>query len=288
VAVGGDETPSVDAFAEAIGALSVGDKAVMEVMRDAARYEFTATMSARENFDSAEERSATAYRPLPSERRPSAEAGVPLPADRPYLGLRIGPVRTRTYRMLGMGRDWGVVVEDVISGSPADRHGVPRGAIIIGINGMRVERVSDVMAMMARLPDDRPVELTYVLGGRSYRQVIPLQPNAEQSTRREDAADPLPLELPPPPEPAAPLPESTTRPESPRPAAPESSRRAEPETELRLPPARGAAKVPADEERIEALQTELKRLRRRAAALEAALEKARGERDKGRGATDSE
>ena len=164
-----------------------------------------------------------------------------------------------------------MIVEDVVPNSPAQRHGVPRGAIIIGLNGLRVDHVRDVMAMMERLPPDRPVELTYMLGGRTYRNVIPLEPIA-----RTDVREAAPLDLPPAPEvkpvvpTAPPIPEvESVEPAPERPAPP-------PEVELRLP-GTTAAKGPADEERVKAMQDELNELRDRAAALEAALDKMRTE-----------
>ena len=281
VAMGRETEPRTDTlrladFSAAIASFSAGDVVAVEAMRSGRRFEFTVTMGARER--AAPIRSdvprISGYREPPAEDRPSVVLG------RPILGLQIGPLRAQNYRLLGISTEWGVIVEDVIEGSPADRHGVPRGAIIIGINGLRVDHVHDVMAMMARLPSDRPVELTYVLGGRSYRNVIPLEPVAESTVRET-----TPLDLPPAPKPefesplpkAPPIPEPETAipAESPTPATAET-----PEAELRLPPATTSAKVPADDERVKALQTELTELRKRAEALEAALAELRGEEGK--------
>lgn len=198
--------------------------------------------------------------------------------ERPILGLHVVPLRTRTYRLFGPRTDWGVVVENVIPGSPAEQHGVPRGAIVIGLNGMRIECVEDLMAIMARVPVDRPVELTYVVGGRGYRQLIPLQTVAPRNLTEGDA-----WEIPanPTPAPAGDLPEDPPALEPPElpeaepaeipPLLPEE------EPEVRLPTPERAARVPVDADRVAELQAELEELRRRADALESTLNRMRAE-----------
>ena len=268
VAINGKETLMLADFSAAIGALSAGDEARVEVMRGGRRFEFKVTMGAREGGIAIADRNSPRVSDYPP---PSSPEPLRMVTGRPILGLQIGPLHTRTYSLLGLSTEWGVLVEDVIPDSPAHRHGVPRGAILIGINGLRVDHVHDVMAMMNRLPPDRPVELTYVLGGRSYRNVIPLEPIA-----RADAAEAAPLDLPPAPavEPVAPI--APPIPESePTPPAPEAPTPAAPEVELRLPTT--ASKVPAGDARVKAMQEELKLLRERAAALEAALDDLRDE-----------
>ena len=290
VALNREDTLSVPAFAAALAKYSAGDKVAVEALRGGRRFEFTVTMGPRDDFSEVpqpfEDRGTTTFRNDPTRLddfgRGILDRDDPAPLltlGRPILGIQIGPLYTRNYRLLGIGINTsrGVIVEDVVSGSPAEKHGVPRGAILIGINGLRVETVDDVMAMMARLPEDRPVELTYVIGGRSYRNVIPLAPVV---TGQGSSA---PLDLPPPPpgpdvEFALPLEEPKNSRPTPAPAAedPSEVKPPAPEAEVRLPPATTAAKTPteeptADAARVKALQEELRQLRERAAALEAAL-----------------
>ena len=266
VAIDGRDTTTLGAFQSAIHALSAGDRVPVQVMRGGRLFEFQVTMGARDGTIASRVDSGRVTSNFPP---PAAEETPSVVLGRPILGIQIGPLHTQNYRLLGISSNWGVIVEDVLPNSPAQRHGVPRGAIIIGLNGLRVEHVHDMMAMMARLPPDRPVELTYVLGGRTYRNVIPLEPVA-----RRDVADAAPLDLPGPPDVESDLPTAPPPPEPevepPPPAAPAPPA---PEAEIRLPTT--AAKVPADEARVKAMQAELNTLRERAAALEAALDELR-------------
>lgn len=266
VALDRNDTLTLDAFSSTISSFSAGDRVAVEVMRGGRRFEFQVTMGARGDRIAAtmDGRITSDYPPPPSREVESVNLG------RPILGIQIGPLNGPNYRLLGLSTERGVIVEDVIPNSPAHQHGVPRGAILIGINGLRVEGVYDVMAMMARLPPDRPVELTYIVGGRAYRNTIPLEPIA-----RADVDEVAPLDLPPAPEvedvvPVTPPPPAV---ESAKPI-PERPTPAEPEAELRLP-STATDEATDDEKRVQAMQDELKELRDRAAALESALDKLR-------------
>lgn len=278
--VGGVDTPTIDAFGAAVERLAAGDRAVLEVLRDVRRLELAAVLAPRPG--------------APAEITPPAEddAGSAPPAivyhaGRPVLGLRVAPWRARSYGLFGSRTESGVLVEDVVPASPADRHNVPRGAIILAFNGIPVAHPGDLAALMRRVAVDRPIELTYVLGGRTYRQVISLLPAAKPDAG-VDAAPPKPPRPPAKPErvddPLKLKPPEVVVPEPPpEGTASEDEPPKKPETALRLPRREGVAKVRADEEddaRIEALQRELDTLRRRAEEIEATLEKLRKEADK--------
>ena len=272
VAMGDRDTTTLGAFQSAMNSFSAGERIAVQVMRGGRLFEFQVTMGARDGRlappVASDRITANFPPPPPADETPSVVLG------RPVLGIQIGPLHTQNYRLLGISTNWGVVVEDVLPNSPAQRHGVPRGAIIVGLNGLRVEHVHDMMAMMARLPPDRPVELTYVVGGRTYRNTIPLEPLARRGT-----ADRAPLDLPEPPDTELPdvetpdvesiVPTTPPPPES-EPPPVEEPTPAAPEAEIRLPTT--TAKVPADAARVKAMQEELKMLRERAEALEAALD----------------
>jgi S1-C subfamily serine protease len=249
--VNGRDVPDMDTFGENIGGLAAGDRAMLEVVRDGRRFEFTATLIDRAAAPFAGDSPSAA--PQVPEERPA----IVYKGNRPMLGLRVGPMRTPGPRIYGSLSEAGAVVEDIVPGSPAERHGVPRGALIVALNGVRIVDADQLMTMMGRVPGDRPVELTYILGGRAYHQSIPLGGVAE---RPRVAPAPLDDEegfLPPPPEADPEL--APPRVDEPGSVEPEPAR----------PP------VKADADRILALERELGELLRRAELLEAELKKLR-------------
>jgi membrane-associated protease RseP (regulator of RpoE activity) len=249
--VNGRDTPDLDAFAENVGGLAAGDRALIEVVRDGERFEFAATLIDRAAAPVAGDS------PSAAPASPDEPPAVVYKGGRPMLGLRVGQLRTPGPRIYGSLSDSGAVVEDIVPGSPAERYGVPRGAQIVALNGVRISDADHLMYLMQRVPADRPVELTYILGGRAYHQSIPLGGIAEEP--RAAPARPRRLEdeedfLPPPPNAKAPEP-APPRVEIPDPLAPDVGRR---------PP-----KV--DPVRIGEIERELGELLRRAQMLEAEL-----------------
>ncbi len=258
VALDGTQTLDIDAFAAAAANLQAGRTVPVEVLRGSRRFEFQVTPSAGE---------ATASTDAVTVARVPPEVTLPAPRvsgyanNRGRLGLVVGPLRTRSYPLLGVGSSWGVVVDDVIPGSPAQAYGVPRGANIIALNRIRVDRVSDLMLLMDQIDPSRPVELTYKYGGRAFHQAIPLV--AADAGIADVGADEGVVEEELPPLPVPPLEPAKPPAAEPTPAGPKP-----PEAELRLSPPKEAD---VDAKRVEAMRSELEELRRRAAALEEAL-----------------
>lgn len=267
VAIDGVSTPDIDAFADAAARLEAGRTIPVEVLRGSRRFEFKVTPATGEATSSTDETTVTR---VPPEVDRNVPRGDIYGENRGRLGLVIGPLRTRSYPLLGVGTSWGVVVDDVIPGSPAEKYGVPRGANIIALNRIRVDRVSDLMMLMDQIDPSRPVELTYKHGGRAFHQAIPLSVADEGIVVEE--LPPLP-EPPPPDRDAAPIP-PPPEPAKPPAAEPTPAEPKPPEAELRLSPPK---EDDEDAKRIEAMRSELEELRRRAAAIEEAIKDLREE-----------
>jgi len=229
----------------------------MEVQRGRELFELTAVLSTDPDF------------PLDNLRPPVAPDPYSTPDistnrlrdGRPMLGLVVGTIQTRSYGAYGSLRQWGVVVEDIVPGSPAEQNRVPRGAVLTSINGLAIRAPDDVFAIMEQVPVDRPVELTYVYGGSAYRQLIPL---TQPEVTPRDVAKPLEegvvIEAPREPTPAVPNPAEEPRddalPELPPPDP-------LPEDDVRLP-----SRVAPTPEEVRAMRSELDTLRRRATEIE--------------------
>ena len=225
----------------------------MEVQRGRELFELTAVLSTDPSF------------PLENFRPPVAPDPYDTPDistnrlrdGRPMLGLVVGTIQTRSYGAYGSLRQWGVVVEDIVPGSPAEEHRVPRGAVLTSINGLAIRSPEDVFAIMEQVPVDRPVELAFVYGGSAYRQVIPLtQPDVTPRDVAKPLDEGIVIEAPREPTPAAPTPAIEPRddglPELPL-----------PEDDVRLP-----SRVAPTPEEVRAMRSELDTLRRRAVEIE--------------------
>ena len=69
-----------------------------------------------------------------------------------WIGLEVQSVDARVARYFGLDRAEGVIVSEVLSGSPAQKAGFKVGDIILAING---EKISDESSMMAIMEDAR-------------------------------------------------------------------------------------------------------------------------------------
>jgi membrane-associated protease RseP (regulator of RpoE activity) len=248
VSCNGARVESINDFARAIYQVGIGEQAVIQVQRGRQLFELTAVLSSGPNM------------PLENFRPPvEPEFSTDHLRDRrPILGLVVAAVQTRSYGLFGSLRQWGVIVEDIVPNSPAAQHRVPRGAILTSINGLPIRSTDDVFAIMEQVPVDRPVELTYIVGGSAYRQLVPLsspEPRAVAKPLDEGVVIESPDVAPPAPEPSPdPLPDLP--PPDPRPA-----------DEVRLP--KPAAPTP---EEVREMRSELEVLRRRAAEIQAEID----------------
>lgn len=272
IAVNSQPTRGLDQFGQAVGKLSAGDKAEIEILRSGQRQIRAVTLA--ESGDRPSGGEPAEDLPLPEGVRPPVTITpdrVPrdvaprdaVPADKPLLGVHVVPVQGNSIGIFGSRATRGALVDDVFSGTPAHRYGLPRGALIVACNELRVDHPDDLIAIVRSADKSRPVELTYVLAGRVYRLSIPLSPEAAIVER-----PPLPPRNAP----------SAARGDSPDlilPAPPESD---ESGPALR-PPARPAevddtAKTrtaAADADRITKLEEQLRQLQEQAAAIEREL-----------------
>jgi serine protease Do len=75
---------------------------------------------------------------------------------RPWLGIKMKPELDETEaRALGMSKPAGVLVQDVISGTPAEKAGIKAGDVILAVNGKDVNAANEIQTIIAeRKPGD--------------------------------------------------------------------------------------------------------------------------------------
>lgn len=120
--------------------------------------------SAQESADSAEARSPRDNAPemLPEPNTSDAEQ---LPPSRRYPTLGV------TIESAAAG---GAKITGIVSGSPADRVGLPLGGVIVAFDGERIGNLEDLVTAVRSARTNRPIELSYYDGERRFRKRVEL------------------------------------------------------------------------------------------------------------------
>jgi serine protease Do len=84
--------------------------------------------------------------------------------DRPWLGISIYPVDAQVAQSYNLGIDHGVLITEVVAGSPAEAAGLEMGDVITAIDG---QEVSDSRALLQAITSHQigqTIEITYFRG----------------------------------------------------------------------------------------------------------------------------
>jgi S1-C subfamily serine protease len=191
---------SMDDFAGILSGQPAGARVSIAVQRDGATKNLDATLSKR---------------PPPGERRfeqfgPIPEAVAPPPGDtRPtLLGVQVATVTPEVQAALNVPTPSGALVVAVVEGSPAQRAGVPAGAVIVAVDGKPVERPLDLSRLVAEAGPGREIRLAYYTQGALSDRVVRLDGPTSQAAAKPitSAPAPAPAVL----EPAGPSPAATS------------------------------------------------------------------------------
>ena len=86
---------------------------------------------------------------------------------RGFLGVTIQNVTPEIAESLGIGAKQGALVNDVVSGGPADKGGVMAGDVVLSVNGKGVTSASDLTRQVRPGPAPaRPIKLEVLRGGK--------------------------------------------------------------------------------------------------------------------------
>lgn len=92
---------------------------------------------------------------------PPRESGAAVVPARPLLGIKVGPVTEEVVRTQKLVVRRGAVITSIEQGSAADRAGLPLGAVIVAVDGRRIDSPDDLVAVIQATPAGRDLELTY-------------------------------------------------------------------------------------------------------------------------------
>ena len=86
---------------------------------------------------------------------------------RGWLGISIQNVTPVIAKQFDLKKNAGVLVSDVLPGSPAEAARLKRGDVITALNGMAVEDANDLRMHVARIPPGKIASLTVVRSGKT-------------------------------------------------------------------------------------------------------------------------
>lgn len=108
---------------------------------------------------------------------------------RPLLGISIASISPEDAQVYGLSRIAGVLVEDFAEDSPAQRAGMQRHDVIVGIDGVGVERLGQFQRMVAARDPGETVQVDVVRYGQRLQVPVRLT-EADLGNRRVVRTDP--------------------------------------------------------------------------------------------------
>jgi S1-C subfamily serine protease len=193
--INGQPVRSMDEMARALERQPVGAKLTVTVTRQGADRQLEVVLGRRPQSR------PTGRVPdeLPSPLAPSADN---TPPQGPRLGVQTLPVTDEARRQNGLPSAAGAMVLSVTVGGPADRAGVPLGAVITALDGQPIGTPQD-LASAVRRAGAREVELTYLNRGQETRSRILLSSDPLPSDGPKLELRSRPLGVPDPAQPSA-------------------------------------------------------------------------------------
>lgn len=95
---------------------------------------------------------------------------------RPWLGVGLYTVDEMAIQQLDLKVDKGVLLTQIVDGSPADRAGLQQYDVVVGIGGLDVETVEELTKVLHASVIGQPLEIKYWRGDQEYTtQAIPIE-----------------------------------------------------------------------------------------------------------------
>lgn len=200
-AINGSAVNNLDDFGVVLDRIAAGQKANFTVLRGQEAQTISATLVARQAppVDRTVQRpDAEDPGPPPGGDAALPRTELPVPADpapaivengRASLGVSV--VSLTDQARLSSGASRGAYVAAVRAGGPADRAGIPVGAVIVAIDGARVNTPDELVSYIAAARPGQDVELNFYRGGTLTRKTVRLAPTAVDGRAAPASNSPL-------------------------------------------------------------------------------------------------
>jgi serine protease Do len=103
--------------------------------------------------------------------------------DRSFnTGLEVEDINWLVARMLGISSHDGVIVSNVVKGSPAEEAGLEVGDIVVTINGNRIRSTVDVQKIISNIDvtESQNITLTIFREGKLYKVTLKLEQSEKE------------------------------------------------------------------------------------------------------------
>ena len=118
---------------------------------------------------------------------PELEKGGPASNGGGYLGVDITTLTPALRQQYGFTPTAGVVVLDVLSGSPADKAGLAQGDVIVDVNGTAVTSAAGLQSMIQKDKSGQNIQITFYRGDLTHTVTVTLGSQAEEQQQEQEA-----------------------------------------------------------------------------------------------------
>lgn len=108
---------------------------------------------------------------------------------RPWIGARTNGVDATMAAALGLDRARGAVINELLTGGPADKAGLDKGDVILSVDGTEINDDSGLRFKLATLRPREIVEVEFVRDGRTRRSDVRVDTPQESPARDERALE---------------------------------------------------------------------------------------------------
>jgi serine protease Do len=108
--------------------------------------------------------------------------------DRGWLGVQIQPVTEEVAASLGLADTRGVLVADVLPGTPAEAAGVRSGDVILAVDDEQMDDYRELTRLIASIDAGSKVDLTVMRGGKTRRIGVTIGSMPQQDVAAAGAA----------------------------------------------------------------------------------------------------
>jgi S1-C subfamily serine protease len=118
---------------------------------------------------------------------PQLEKGGPATNGGGYLGVDITTLTTALRQQYGFTPTAGVVVLDVVAGSPAAKAGLVQGDVIVEIDGSAVTTAENLQSVVQKDKAGQNIQVTYYVGNSKRTAAVTLGTQAEAQQQQSQA-----------------------------------------------------------------------------------------------------
>jgi S1-C subfamily serine protease len=118
---------------------------------------------------------------------PQLEKGGPASNEGGYLGVDITTLTPALREQYGFTPTSGVVVLDVVSGSPASKAGFVQGDVIVAVDGTAVSSAASLQSMIEKDKSGQSVQIAFYRGDIKRTTTVTLGSQAEEQQQQSSA-----------------------------------------------------------------------------------------------------